>query len=201
MPDPNESLSRSDRSESKRKAVSACASHFLEQLAVALDWKIPELRERLYLSALDDLEPIQIEHGFTIALKDFKPLPFLRFPLPGQIREWCLQFKPAIPPPHYEYEDTTLQERTDYSTQLIEAMREKIVEGAFRMPDYREAAESLAAARNGESKIPTDPEAKKAWGIQRAKELLADPQPLSVDSRTVSKEIPHGNRNSNKRRP
>lgn len=205
----DESLSKSDPSESRKNQVRVSVSHYLEQLAIALDWNLPPERELLYLRSLEDLGTDQLKHGFTVTLKTFKPQPYLRFPLPGQIREACLDYVAPTPPPRYELEDSTLEDRKQFSDQLFTELRRTIDAGAFRMPTVQEAAEALARERNGGSSMPADPKDRAPWA--RALEIKngwrnpdgsipqSNEQPLSVNSLTVPKET-HVHKGNNRRR-
>lgn len=81
-------------SASNAKRVSDSIKSYVDQLAMALGQVIPAERTLLYIRALSDLSEAQLAHGFEIALKHFKPEFGRVFPIPGEIREWALQWRP-----------------------------------------------------------------------------------------------------------
>jgi len=68
--------------------------HYVAQLAMALGQTIPAERALLYVRALSDLTDKQLEHGFECALKYFRQEFGKVFPMPGDLREWALQWHP-----------------------------------------------------------------------------------------------------------
>lgn len=146
-----------------------CASHFVDQLAMALGRKIPKERAVHYLQTLSDLTESQIEHGFTTARNKFVPGYGIDFPSPGQIREWCLEWKPDLDARRILPAETKPEGwEPDAAQQLIEEMRAKLRDGAFQMTSSREIAENLAKTRNAETAIPEDPAAKAPWARDMA---------------------------------
>lgn len=69
-------------------------------------------------------------------------------------------------------EDTSpVEERVDYSKNLVLEMRKAIAEGAFQAPPkLEEVAEEYAAGRNGKSQVPADHAARREWASRKAEE-------------------------------
>lgn len=188
--------------ESKDETKKTHEEHLLScvlALSKGMGQELPLDRQVMYTEALSDLSEKQINFGFDLALKTFKPEFGKTFPYPAEIREWCERFIAADPiaetrkylsrgdkPTDWE----AIGSRSGFSSQeiadLLEGGKQKMRERIARLeadPQWRamsarlggfpsiagDGAETAAAEHNGLSRIPKDPEDCAIWARQMAR--------------------------------
>lgn len=126
-------------------------------------------RKVIYAESLHDLSRNQIDYAFGMAIKTCK-----FFPQVSELREFAEAWRPpdqsqSMIDREGKPDDLSDQERKELADDLVAQMRARIEAGALTMPSYRENAESLAAERNGLTKVPVDPEERRTWAMEAAK--------------------------------
>jgi hypothetical protein len=153
----------------------------ITDLAEGLGLNVPDQRMKFYCSALDDLTPVQIEHGFEIARRNLGTF----LPSVEQLRQWSESWRPAgfeMPVPS-AYRRPGFQAEPE---QIGEAIPENLRKAAIQLRvSHEEIAEWLEAGKAAQkelyAKLAEDPEWQELYAQFGKPGLTPRPSTVPTD--------------------
>lgn len=165
----NQSLANKPKSDETLKRRESLIRSCMAYLATGLGVEISTGRVALYLRPLGELSESQIKQVFRTALAEYKPYGG-SFPSPSELTAYLESRGPLDDAPTVLARAAKPEGWTPISPEEMDALRASVARTADglamdRPPSHERKAEQLAATRNGVSKVPADPSARREYEL------------------------------------